>query len=93
MKAFRQDVCGFDILRTKVGSVLCDVNGWSFFVKGNLMCYKDCSSLLQKYFLEKCSIPFDPLFAMAPAPDGEVSSDTYADYENLEAEQEEKERL
>lgn len=44
--AFRQTVCGFDILRTHDGACLvCDVNGWSF-VKKSRKYYDDCASLL-----------------------------------------------
>ena len=44
--AFRQTVCGFDILRTHDGACLvCDVNGWSF-VKKSRKYYDDCAALL-----------------------------------------------
>jgi len=44
--AFKQTVCGFDILRTPDGKTLvCDVNGWSF-VKKSRKYYDDCAALL-----------------------------------------------
>jgi len=47
--AFRQTVCGFDILRTHDGaSVVCDVNGWSF-VKKSRKYYDDCAALLAEH--------------------------------------------
>lgn len=52
VKAFRQNVCGFDILRTDGGSLVCDVNGWSF-VKGNQKYYNDCATLIRKHFLDQ----------------------------------------
>jgi len=55
VKAFRQNVCGFDILRTDGGSYVCDVNGWSF-VKGNQKYYNDCSTLIRKHLLDECGV-------------------------------------
>uniref|UniRef100_A0A7S4SUP1 Inositol hexakisphosphate and diphosphoinositol-pentakisphosphate kinase n=1 Tax=Alexandrium monilatum TaxID=311494 RepID=A0A7S4SUP1_9DINO len=55
VKAFRQNICGFDILRTDGGSIVCDVNGWSF-VKGNQKYYNDCSTLIRKHLLDECGV-------------------------------------
>ena len=44
---FKQNICGFDILRCQGNSYVCDVNGFSF-VKGNLKYYKDCTDFLRK---------------------------------------------
>lgn len=54
---FKQNICGFDILRTSKGkSYVCDVNGWSF-VKGNKKYYEDCAILIRKMILTN----IDPL--------------------------------
>jgi len=53
-KAFKQQVCGFDLLRTNGKSYVCDVNGWSF-VKGNTRYYSDCSHEIIRLILQQFS--------------------------------------
>lgn len=48
--AFRQTVCGFDILRVKGKSYCCDVNGFSF-VKNSRKYYEDASQILTEIML------------------------------------------
>uniref|UniRef100_A0A6G1SA12 Inositol hexakisphosphate and diphosphoinositol-pentakisphosphate kinase n=1 Tax=Aceria tosichella TaxID=561515 RepID=A0A6G1SA12_9ACAR len=43
--AFKQAICGFDLLRANGRSYVCDVNGFSF-VKSSMKYYEDCSKII-----------------------------------------------
>lgn len=46
-KAFKQNVCGFDLLRSQGKSYVCDVNGFSL-VKSSKRYYMDCANQLRR---------------------------------------------
>jgi len=59
-KAFKQGVCGFDLLRSKGKSYVCDVNGFSL-VKSSNRYYIDCAHQIRKIILKKAKRSYDDL--------------------------------
>ena len=49
---FKQEICGFDMLRSGNTTYVCDVNGFSF-VKTSDKYYQDCALMIKKIIYRK----------------------------------------
>ena len=59
-RAFKQNVCGFDLLRSKGKSYVCDVNGFSL-VKSSKKYHIDCANQIRRIIHQKLRRSFNNL--------------------------------
>ena len=52
---FKQDICGFDMLRSGDQTYVCDVNGFSF-VKTSDKYYQDCALMIRRIIYKKLNL-------------------------------------
>jgi len=60
-RAFKQEICGFDMLRTRTKTYVCDVNGFSF-VKTSDKYYEDCANQILSIIFKKLNIGMEAQF-------------------------------